>query len=327
MEPNKSINAPRPPRILDTIKAGFDIVSTHVYALLLPVGIDFFIWLGPHAHASEPFNQLLDALRETSQQMNMPADIANQSFAVWQEVLPRINFFAAIRTFPVGVPGLMWMRLPQDSPLGQVPVWDLTSWTDVFLLLIGITLLGWILGAIFLHITARLAQTMPLDEPRPPSLLFTLSNSLLLMVIWQGIAMLLGGSIALVSSLLFIVNPALGQTVALLALLAATWLIVPLFFSPHGIFVYGQNAIESLFNAFRFHRYGIHFASFFTFTLFMLAYLSGTIWNIPQENSWLLGVGIAGHAFVTTALFTASFIYYRNMTTWQQIVLTQLFRS
>jgi hypothetical protein len=35
-------------------------------------------------------------------------------------------------------------------------------------------------------------------------------------------------------------------------------------------------------------------------------------------------VGIAGHAFITTSLLAASFIYYRDMQVWLQTVLDRL---
>jgi hypothetical protein len=35
-------------------------------------------------------------------------------------------------------------------------------------------------------------------------------------------------------------------------------------------------------------------------------------------------IGIAGHAFITTALLAASFAYYRDMNVWLQIVFEQL---
>ncbi len=35
-------------------------------------------------------------------------------------------------------------------------------------------------------------------------------------------------------------------------------------------------------------------------------------------------VGIAGHAFVTTALLAASFIYYRDMNNWLEIVFERM---
>jgi hypothetical protein len=35
-------------------------------------------------------------------------------------------------------------------------------------------------------------------------------------------------------------------------------------------------------------------------------------------------IGIGGHAFITTGLLAASFIYYRDMSAWLQTVFEQL---
>jgi len=40
------------------------------------------------------------------------------------------------------------------------------------------------------------------------------------------------------------------------------------------------------------------------------------IWTIPQPDSWLLLIGITGHAFITTSLISASFILYQQYLSW-----------
>jgi len=44
------------------------------------------------------------------------------------------------------------------------------------------------------------------------------------------------------------------------------------------------------------------------------------LWQVPASDSWLMLVGIAGHAFISTALLSASFVYYRDMNKWLQDV-------
>jgi len=39
---------------------------------------------------------------------------------------------------------------------------------------------------------------------------------------------------------------------------------------------------------------------------------------VPSETSWLLLVGILGHAFVTTGLLASSFVYYRDALQWMR---------
>ena len=48
------------------------------------------------------------------------------------------------------------------------------------------------------------------------------------------------------------------------------------------------------------------------------------VWSAPKSDSWLALVGFAGHAFITTALLAASFVYYRDMSDWLQTVYERL---
>jgi hypothetical protein len=40
------------------------------------------------------------------------------------------------------------------------------------------------------------------------------------------------------------------------------------------------------------------------------------LWDNPDEVSWLLLIGILGHAFVTTGILASSFIYYTDAIRW-----------
>lgn len=40
------------------------------------------------------------------------------------------------------------------------------------------------------------------------------------------------------------------------------------------------------------------------------------LWQVPPENSWLMLISVIGHAFVTTGMLSASFIYYQDMIRW-----------
>ena len=48
------------------------------------------------------------------------------------------------------------------------------------------------------------------------------------------------------------------------------------------------------------------------------------LWRTPDEASWLMLVGIAGHAFVTTSLLAATFIYYRDADRWTEDTLRKM---
>ena len=40
------------------------------------------------------------------------------------------------------------------------------------------------------------------------------------------------------------------------------------------------------------------------------------LWNIPADSSWLLLLGLGGHAFISTALVAATFVFYQDRYRW-----------
>ena len=53
------------------------------------------------------------------------------------------------------------------------------------------------------------------------------------------------------------------------------------------------------------------------FTLILIiSWGLGFVWNIPEADTWLLLAGIAGHAFVTTGLIAATFVFYEDRHRW-----------
>jgi hypothetical protein len=69
--------------------------------------------------------------------------------------------------------------------------------------------------------------------------------------------------------------------------------------------------------------------SFPTTVLLVVLALAGSqlmdlLWRAPGEASWLTLLGIAGHAFVTTSLLAATFIYYRDADRWAEDVFRKM---
>jgi hypothetical protein len=71
-------------------------------------------------------------------------------------------------------------------------------------------------------------------------------------------------------------------------------------------------------------RFSLPTSALFVFSTFILTTGLNYLWSVPSSDSWMTLIGIAGHAFITTALLAASFVYYRDMNGWLQAVLEQL---
>ena len=140
----------------------------------------------------------------------------------------------------------------------------------------------------------------------------------------MGLLFLVSIPVLTIISVFMLVSPALSQLAIFLIAFAMMWMALPVFFSPHGIFTRRENAWESIRSSMRMVRFTLPSSSLFVTSVFVLSYGMNLLWSIPDEKSWLSLVGIFGHAFITTALLAASFIYYQDVTAWLQLVLEKI---
>jgi hypothetical protein len=127
-------------------------------------------------------------------------------------------------------------------------------------------------------------------------------------------------------SVLLMLGIGVGQFPLLIALFFGAlviWLLIPLFFSPHGIFASRKSMWESIVKGIRLSRMTFSTTGLLVLIVILLSAGLDILWNIPSETSWLLLVGIAGHAFVTAGLLAATFIYYRDADRWLEELFVQ----
>jgi hypothetical protein len=122
-------------------------------------------------------------------------------------------------------------------------------------------------------------------------------------------------------SIVALISPAVGQIAMLIYTLLLIWVLVPLSFSPHGIFLFRQNALSSMLTSMRLTRFILPAVSIFIMAIVLLSQGLDILWETPQLTSWLSLVGIGGHAFITTALLASSFIFYQDAIQWVQETL------
>ena len=315
----ESLPIPPPPGVIGALKAGLDVISTHISIILLPLALDAFLWLGPRLSVNNIFSALYAQMLDISKSSGMSVDELTRAQPQWTDFLQHFNLFGLLRTFPVGVSSLMQAKMPMLSPLGSQNVIETSSWLSLFGWTVLLTLLGWTLGAVYFQLVSRLVsgpERLPAARAIGQSLLFSLGSMIAAFVI--------GLPVLFVLSILNLLGAAVMQTGLFVMMLFASWLVVPLFFTPHGIFMRGENAFRSVLTSLRMSRFILPSASMFVLALFLAAQGLNILWTVPPDESWMLLVGIAGHAFVTTALLAASFIYYRDMNAWLALVAERM---
>jgi hypothetical protein len=234
-----------------------------------------------------------------------------------------LSLLGRLQTFPVGVSSLLARSMPAETPFGSQPVVQISSLPG----LIGLALLlvtgGWVLGALYFRWVSgtTLGET---GSGTGISSLWAIIQTLILSGVWLiGLIMFLI-PVTLVLTVLTLLSPVLAGAALFILLALSFWLIVPLFFTPHGIFVRKQNAFYSIFTSLRMVRFALPTSGFFVICWFLLSTGLNYLWSVPPGDSWMTLVGIGGHAFITTALLSASFVYYRDMNAWLQTVFERL---
>ena len=313
---------PPPPRLLASLMAGFDSVANHIAVILPPVLLDLFLWLGPHLHLKEFLQPLIDGLPSLASSFpsNFP-DLATVQTS-WTGIADKFNLFVILRTFPVGTTSLLTFEMSAQNPLGVPASLDAGSFIGILGWVLFLVFLGWIIGALYYYWVSKVAL-----KPEVRSLWKSLKQAVLLSLIWMGLLFFFGLPVLLLLSVLEAISPVLGQVVLFAGALILIWLLIPIFFSAHGIFTLQLDALRAILNSLRVVRFTLPNTGLFLLIFVVLNQGLNFLWNTPSQDSWLMLVGITGHAFVSTALLAASFVYYRDINAWLKVVFEQLQRQ
>ncbi len=320
MEVSRLENLPPPPGIINSIKAGFDTIASHITAILLPLALNLFLWLGPRLHMNALFDTIKSDVVAIWQASGVSAKDIQQVLEWYETTIPTINLFWLLRTLPIGISSLLLPRDASSTPLGDSAIWQVSA-LNFPLWIFTLVLAGWIGGALYFRSVAWIV--LP-DKKHSIHRSHAIVQTVLLSILFGFVLMMIGIPILLVLFLVSQLNAFLANLFVLFVSLASVWIIVPLFFWPLGIFVKRQNAFTSILSSFQLARFTLPTSSFFVLTIFLLAYGLNFLWTIPAGDSWTTLFGIFGHAFVTTALLAGSFIYYRDMSEWLQTVMEKL---
>ena len=325
--PNQAIAAP--PKLIKSLRTGFDSIANHVAVIIIPIFLDLLLWLGPHVQIKKLLLDLVQTITTSpTWDSAQTGALLGENLEVVQQTATRLNLMTSLRAFPVGVPSLMVSVLPIQIPGGSPLFLDVTN----FWLIIGLVLLlflaGLGTGSLYFALIAqaslgsaiKLRQVLQ-DWPRAMLQVLSLTAALLIVLI------VISVPTSCIISVIAWGGISLGQLAIFMFLGALLWLGFPLIFTPHGIFARHNNVLVALQNSVRVTRMTLPSTSLFFLAILMISEGLDILWRVPPENSWLMLVGVAGHAFVTSGLLAASFVYYRDADRWVQAILAKAVRQ
>jgi len=306
-----------PPRILPSLVEGFNAIASRIYLILFPVAIDLLLWFGPLVRVK---NLLLPVLYRAT---DLSADVYGQeaqemiqsSKELWASLLESFNLLSALRTYPIGVPSLISRQGAQANPLGSPLVIEMPSIQNALFLLLAASIIGIILGSCYYAFIARSTDKHTQTLSFSHFLRFS-GQSLLLSVLLFLLLFMLGLPATCFISSITMILPSLGSLPFMIFGLIVIWLMLPLVFTPHGIFLREMKIHQSLLASVKLVRSRIAESAMFCILVIMISYGLDMLWLTPPLNSWMMLIGILGHGFISSALLASSFVFFRDGFEW-----------
>jgi hypothetical protein len=326
MQSTQETAAVSPPKLFSSIAAGFNTVASHIYLILFPVAVDLLLWFGPHLKVKELLQPFVIQFLAALQEMSAPGDptgIVQYGQEIWETFLTRFNLVSLVRTYPIGVTSLFSGALPIETPMGMARQIELTSFLAVLGLWLLLVITGLAAGSLFMGEIARCStEEKPAFSAKKSAwqfsqvVLFTITLIVLLILIAMPATLML--------SVLMMFSPTLAQISLFMMSMLALWLLLPLVFAPHGMFSFGYNAFTATRTSINLVRFFLPGTGMFLLTVLLISQGLDIVWRMADETSWMAMIGLLGHAFVSTSLLSASFIYYLGGVRWMQESLRKL---
>jgi hypothetical protein len=310
-----------PPKLIPSMVDGFNSVASHVWLILPPVILDLFLWFGPRLSLKD---LLMPVIARISAELNTTATATTEMVAavqatreIWEKMAANSNLLSGLRSYPIGIPSLMSAMGSVANPIGEPLVQQVTEAGLAIAIFILLTVVGIILGSIYLELISR---AVAVEKTRFDFLQAVKATSRTLLLTVMIYAVLLGAGIPLmiVVGMISLFNASVGQIVMLVGGLFLIWMAMPMVFSAHGIFISREKVLPSVMTSIRLVRYFLPSTGMFILTALLVSQGLNMLWMTAPQGSWLILVSILGHAFISTALFSSSFVYYQGGLRWMK---------
>src|SRR5450830_607286 len=301
---------PNRPSVMKALANGFKDMATHAYLILVPILLDLGLLLGPRLTIEKFLSPLIKMIQLPTGLSADLAETVQSSLKALSDVANKYSLTAWLRTIPFVTPSLMAERISTENPLGPAQIIPINNFGTLVSLFVIFTFIGLFITS--LYYTWNAITVYPKERDIRLNLMRKTSTLLLIPLIALLAILILILPIALILGISTAINPLLGSIVYFIALLVLINLLFPLLFTPHAIILENKNLLEAAKESiFIFKKSGV-FASFFVVIVIFATYISDRLWQNPPDGSWMILVGIFGHAVVSTALILASFYFFKD---------------
>jgi hypothetical protein len=318
-EERKTQEEPRQPMgVLGCLAAGFEIVARRPSLIILPLLLDLFLWLGPRLSLAPIFTELDQFYKNLPPAEGQLALLNEQLMLLSPQMssigATRYNLFAALSPAPLlGVPTAISVQLTLERPMGVRPEIVIASPFVAFGWIVLLTVVGLGISALYLRVVGRQVITETEKELPDPQSFLTLWRHFIALVL---IVLFILGPLSLAGSifafLVALISPGL-FFFAMLSLFALLMFVVfHLIFAIPGMVQLRRSPLHAIQESILLTRVDFVGVSLLVLLILVISRGFNVVWTLPDPATWSNLIGIAGHAFVSTALIATLFVYYQE---------------
>lgn len=311
-DPTIEPSSTKPIGAFEALVKGFDRIAAAPLLLLPSLVLDLLLWLGPHVKINSLVEWVVDGIVIPSNATPAIYEQIRMMRTGLLEIGDRFNLLTALSSLPVGIPSLMSSRMPVQTPVGLPISLNIVEPILVIGIWLLLTVIGFGLGARFhLWIARQVAPTGDLGNG--------LRTWLRIVVLGIGAYLTVSAYVIvsfLAASLIANFVPFLGMVVLFLSFTLLFWLVVYLFFTPHGIVRYKLGLLQALMESAAVVRLNMMPTLSFLGLAFAVSWLTSQVWLLPPEASWLSLLALLGHAFISSMLWLGSYVFYQGRREW-----------
>ena len=225
-----------PPRLFATLMQGLNTVAGNIKLIILPLLLDLLIWLGPHLSIKGLLESGINNLLSLAPTGATTGATSIATFKALWAAVEDLNLVSALRSIPVGLPSLLIWNTSAKSPLGTSTLYVVSNSQTAVLLGFALFLLGIVLGAIYFNSLAQ--ATAPDKHKTTLQLVFWQAmQCLMLFIAMVMVLMIVFIPIWIFSQFITMISPGFANVALIVVGIFVIWLMLPLVFSAHGIFV------------------------------------------------------------------------------------------
>jgi hypothetical protein len=300
------------PGVFSTLSAGFELTTRYLWLMIIPAGLDFFLWIGPRLS----FRPLVETLVA-----QLPAEASPMLPATMLEAIRGINYFTYLSVPLLGVPALMAGQSPELIP-ARPAIIERAGMGEWFGYLTLLTLGGLLLTAIYYCLIAYALRRKGAAAAGTSSdfgmgrfarrVGRTWLRLIGLAALSVALALVIVLPVSLLAGFLSLLSQAIAAFVILGAVLLLIWIMMFFSYTPQGMTLNPRAFLPAVGESVRLFRDALPASLGLLVIVTLARRLLSFILLSADSGTWVTGINLLAHAYISTALIVALFIFYRD---------------